>query len=80
MANLALNDKAALIEGVKEFLRFVWFSLIGLVIAYLQSKFVNDNNFMVALIATGIIKSLDTYVHKNDGIAANGLAPSILQR
>lgn len=72
-------NKLALAEGIKAFLRFIWFGLIGLIITYLQSKFVHDPNLIVALVATGIVNALDRYVHKNPDIAINGLAPPPLQ-
>lgn len=78
---LSLQSKTALKETIKEFLRYVWFGLVGLVVAYLQAKLLNTKDVTSVTIIVGfVVKFLDSYIHKNEAIPIHGLAPNFLQR
>lgn len=85
----------ALIETLKSIGRGLWFGILGLVVVALTalatSGAVSDINVVVAgvsinlsfviLAVVGFIaKTIDTYIHKNDNINSNGLAPGFLQK
>lgn len=85
----------ALIETLKSIGRGLWFGILGLVVVALTalatSGAVSDINVVVAgvsinlsfviLAVVGFIaKTIDTYIHKNDNIKSNGIAPSFLQK
>lgn len=88
-------QKKALIETAKSIGRGLWFGILGLIVvaltAFATSGAITDvvikvgdlsiNLAYVILAIIGFIaKSIDTYVHKNENIASNGLAPSFLQK
>jgi hypothetical protein len=88
-------ERKALIETLKSVGRGLWFGILGLVVVALTalatSGSISDvqinvgsltiNLAYVILAAVGFIaKTIDTYVHKNDKIAINGLAPTFLQK
>lgn len=85
----------ALIETLKSIGRGLWFGILGLVVVALTalatSGAVSDITVVVAgvsinlsfviLAVVGFIaKTIDTYIHKNDNIKSNGIAPSFLQK
>lgn len=87
--------RKALIETVKSVGRGLWFGILGLIVVALTalatSGDVSNVNVTVAgltvnlsvviVAAVGFIaKSIDTYVHKNDNLNSNGIAPSFLQK
>lgn len=82
-------NRKALIEVGKSFLRFLWFGVLGLVVAFLTSlttsaDLINSTwtvfNVTVPIgvyIVAGIgfaVKALDRYIHKNPKIELQGLA------
>lgn len=71
----------AIREVVKAFLRYLWFGLIGLVVAYLQAQLTTGHPSEKTIFIVGLIVTLlDRYVHTNKKIDANGLAPGFLQK
>lgn len=87
--------RKALIETVKSIARGLWFGILGLVAVALtalaSSGSITDisivvggmtiNLAVVLVAAIGFIaKSIDTYIHKNESIDSNGIAPSFLQK
>jgi hypothetical protein len=95
LMNIDEEHKHALIETLKSTGRALYFGILGLIVVALTalatSGSITDVNITyhgltinlayVILAAIGFIaKALDTYVHKNDSIDSNGIAPSFLQR
>lgn len=81
--NISSATKKAIIETVKEFLRFMWFGAIALVVTYLQAQISDPDagiNEMLVLVIGLVIRLLDKYVHENRSIKVNGLAPAVLQK
>ena len=87
--------KIALIETLKSIGRGLWFGVLGLIAVALTalstSGAVSDVTIVVAgvsinlsfviLAVVGFVaKTIDTYIHKNDKIQSNGIAPSFLQK
>lgn len=87
--------RKALIETLKSVGRGLWFGILGLVVVALTALASSGdisnvtvtvagltvNLSVVILAVVGFLaKTIDTYVHKNDKIAANGIAPAFLQR
>lgn len=87
--------RKALVETLKSIGRGLWFGVLGLVVVALtalaSSGDISNVNVTVAgltvnlsviiLAVVGFLaKSIDTYVHKNDHINSNGIAPAFLQR
>ena len=88
-------DKKAILETVKSVARGFYFGVLGLVVVALTALASSGaitnvtidvaglevNLAYVILAVIGFIaKGIDTYVHKNDNINANGIAPSFLQK
>lgn len=83
-------NKKAILEVAKSFARFVYFGVLGLVVVFLTSlaaggslnnvvitvggQHINAGFLVVAAVA-GVAKAIDRYVHANDNISANGIAP-----
>ena len=89
------GDKSAAIETLKSIGRGLWFGILGLVAVALaavaSSGAISDITVVVAgvsinlsfviLAVVGFVaKTIDTYIHKNDNIDRNGIAPSFLQK
>lgn len=87
--------KHALVETLKSLGRGLWFGILGLVVVALTalatSGAVSDITVVVAGVSVNlsfvilavvgfIAKTIDTYIHKNDNIKSNGIAPSFLQK
>lgn len=87
--------KTALIETLKSIGRGLWFGVLGLVAVALTalatSGAVSDVTVVVAgvsinlsfviLAVVGFVaKTIDTYIHKNDNLDSNGIAPRFLQK
>lgn len=87
--------KHALIETIKSIARGLYFAILGLIAAALTafatSGAVKDVSielagisinlsFIVVAVVGFLVKAIDTYVHKNDYIESNGIAPSFLQK
>lgn len=87
--------RKALIETLKSIGRGLWFGVLGLIAVALTalatSGAVSDVTVVVAgvsinlsfviLAVVGFVaKTIDTYIHKNDNIQSNGIAPSFLQK
>jgi hypothetical protein len=88
-------NKKALIELAKSFGRFIWFGLLGLIVAFLTAlaagstftdmtvvvlgQTINIGFIIVAGIAF-ISKGIDKYIHENDNIKLEGIAPKFLQK
>jgi drug/metabolite transporter (DMT)-like permease len=87
--------KNALIETLKSVGRGLWFGVLGLIAVALTalatSGAVSDITVVVAgvsinlsfviLAVVGFVaKTIDTYIHKNDNLDSNGIAPSFLQK
>ena len=88
-------DVKARIETLKSIARGVWFGLLGLVAAglaavvssgavadvYVHVAGLTLNLTVVIVAAVGfLLKVIDTYLHKNDNVSVNGIAPSFLQK
>lgn len=89
------TKRKALIETLKSLGRGVWFGLLGLIVVALtalaSSGAITDVTIVVGglsinlayvILATvgAVAKLIDTYVHKNDNLNSNGIAPSFLQK
>lgn len=87
--------RTALIETVKSIARGLWFAILGLIVtaltAFATSGAVTEATitvggmsiniaFVIVAIIGFIAKAIDTYIHKNENIASNGIAPSFLQK
>jgi len=87
--------KNALIETLKSIGRGLWFGILGLVVvaltAFATSGAVTDVTVVVAGVSINlsfviiavvgfVAKTIDTYIHKNDNINSNGIAPGFLQK
>lgn len=88
-------DKKAIIELLKSTGRYVWFGLLGVVVAALTALIASPEvvsatvtvagmelsvGFIIIAVVGSIIKAVDLYIHKNKNIDANGIAPAILQK
>lgn len=88
-------NKKALLELLKSTGRFVWFGLLGVVVAALTALLTAPDvvqatitvgeysvsiGFIIVAVIGFIIKALDTYIHKNKDLNSNGLAPEFLQK
>lgn len=87
--------KKAIIETLKSIGRGLWFGILGLVVVALTAlassgsisditidisgMTINLAYILVAIIGF-IAKAIDTYIHKNENINSNGIAPSFLQK
>lgn len=86
--------RKALIETLKSIGRGLWFGVLGLIVVALTALATSGNiadmgvtvggftvNYSVVILAVVgyLAKIIDTYVHKNDAIKANGIAPPFLQ-
>lgn len=86
--------RKALIETLKSIGRGLWFGLLGLIVvaltAIVTSGQITDMGVSVAgftlnlsviilAVVAYVIKMLDTYIHNNQNINSNGLAPNFLQ-
>ena len=87
--------RKALIETLKSIGRGLWFGILGLIVVALtalaSSGAVADVTVVVggltvnlAVVIVAVVgflaKTIDTYIHKNDNINSNGLAPTFLQK
>lgn len=94
MQNEAAKAKAAL-ETVKSIARGLWFGILGLIAVALAalatSGAITNVNihvgtltinaaYVIVAVVGFLAKTIDTYVHKNQNIAANGIAPAFLQK
>jgi len=85
----------ALIETLKSIGRGLWFGVLGLVVVALTALASSGDISNVSITIAGltvnlsvvilavvgfVAKSIDTYIHKNDNIDSNGIAPSFLQK
>jgi hypothetical protein len=88
-------DKKALVELLKSTGRYIWFGLLGVVVAALTAllaapevveatvtvgDFKVSVGFIIVAVIGSIIKAVDTYIHNNKKIESNGLAPEFLQK
>jgi hypothetical protein len=84
-----MNQKA-LLELAKSFGRFIYFGVLGLVVVFLTSLVSGGslNNvvvtiggqhlnagFVIVSVVAAVAKAIDRYVHANDNVKANGIAP-----
>lgn len=87
--------RKALLETLKSIGRGLWFGLLGLIVVALTALATSGNiadmgitvggftvNYSVIILAVVgyLAKLIDTYVHNNENVNANGLAPSFLQK
>lgn len=87
--------RTALIETLKSIGRGLWFGVLGLIAVALTalatSGAVSDItvvvagvsinlSFVVLAVVGFVAKTIDTYIHKNDNLDSNGIAPSFLQK
>lgn len=83
-------NKQALVEVAKSFGRFIYFGVLGLIVVFLTSLVAGGSlnnvaidlggqHFNVGFIIVALVaaagKAIDRYVHANDKISANGIAP-----
>lgn len=92
---VAKMNREAFIELAKSFGRFIWFGVLGLIVAFLTSlaagsaftgmtvevlgQVINVGFIIVASIAF-IAKAIDKYIHENENIKSEGIAPNFLQK
>lgn len=89
------TQKKALVETLKSIGRGLWFGVLGLIAVALtalaSSGAISDINIVVAGVSVNLsfvilavvgflAKTIDTYIHKNENINSNGIAPSFLQK
>ena len=87
--------QTALKETLKSIGRGLWFGVLGLVAVALTalatSGAVSDITVIVAGVSVNlsfvilavvgfVAKTIDTYIHKNDNLDSNGIAPGFLQK
>lgn len=87
--------RKALLETLRSVGRGLWFGILGLIVVALtalaSSGAITDvsvnvggltiNLAYVILAVVGFVaKAIDTYVHKNENLPSNGIAPSFLQK
>jgi drug/metabolite transporter (DMT)-like permease len=87
--------RTAIIETLKSIGRGLWFAILGLIVVALtalasSSEISNISitiagltvNLSVVIVAVVgfIAKTIDTYIHKNENIDINGIAPGFLQK
>lgn len=87
-------QRKALTETLKSVGRGLWFGVLGLIVVALTAVATSGNisnmgvtvagftlNLSVIILAVVgyVAKIIDTYVHKNEHIASNGIAPPFLQ-
>lgn len=87
-------DTKALKETVLTFLRGMYFTVLGAVVTFLVSLTadqsllatkltIGDLSLPVGVVIVGAIASIakliDRYIHKNENINSNGIAPEFLQ-
>lgn len=87
--------RKALLETVKSIGRGLWFGILGLIVVALSALatsgqisdvtvtvggFTINLAVLILAVVAAAAKALDTYVHKNTNIAANGIAPTFLQK
>jgi hypothetical protein len=92
---MSSQNTKAIIETLKSFARAVWFSFLGLAVVILTNLAATgalDNlkvvvagqtvSLSILLAATlgFVAKGIDSYVHKNENINSNGIAPGFLQK
>lgn len=88
-------NKKAILELLKSSARFIWFGLLGLVVVALTALVGSpelvqatvsigglDVSVGVVLIAVigSVAKAIDRYIHTNQDIKSNGIAPTFLQK
>lgn len=64
-------DQKAIVEASKDILRLIVFAIPGIIIGYVTDLPATQTTAIVLL----ILRSVDSYIHNNDGIKANGLTP-----
>lgn len=89
------TDKKAFRETLKSCARAAWFAFLGLLVAVFATLVTSgsiDNKFIVVggmtvnlsvviLAVIGFLaKAIDQFIHKNENIAAKGIAPPFLQQ
>lgn len=87
--------RKALLETLKSVGRGLWFGVLGLIVVALTALASSGNiadmgvtvggftvNYSVIVLAvvSALAKLIDTYIHNNQNITANGIAPSFLQK
>ena len=64
-------NKKAILEAAKELGRVLLFAAVGRAISYF-SNLPENTTTMVALL---VLRGLDKYLHENDNVRLNGIAP-----
>ncbi len=64
-------NKKAILEAAKELGRVLLFAAVGWAISYF-SNLPENTTTMVALL---VLRGLDKYLHENDNVRLNGIAP-----
>lgn len=87
-------NKTAIVELIKSISRFIWFAFLGLLASAMTmaitsgaisnivlnlNGFTIDLSSIIVLVVGFAIKAVDKYIHENDNIKSNGLAPEFLQ-
>lgn len=85
----------ALKETLKSIGRGLWFGILGLLAVALTALATSGSISDITVIVAGVsvnlsfvilavvgfaAKTLDTYIHKNDNLESNGIAPRFLQK
>lgn len=88
-------DKKAWIELAKSFGRFIWFGVLGLIVCFLTtlaagSMFTSmtveilgqvfNVGFLIVAAIAFVAKAIDKYIHENENIESEGIAPAFLQK
>lgn len=89
------QKRIAIIETLKSIGRGLWFGILGLIVVALTTLAssgsvadittvvagVSINLSVIILAVVGFLaKTIDTYIHKNDNMKSNGIAPKFLQK
>jgi drug/metabolite transporter (DMT)-like permease len=87
--------RKAIIETLKSIGRGLWFGILGLIVVALTALASSGEISSVTITVAGLTvnlsvvivavvgflaKTIDTYIHKNENIDINGIAPGFLQK
>lgn len=69
-------NKEAIIQAIKEVGRLAFFAALGAIVLWLSTLVSNyDPTSLQVVILTAVGRFLDKYIHENEDIKANGIAP-----
>lgn len=62
-------------EAFKDIARLAIFAAIGAVVSVVLGNIANFPQTTTTVIITFVLRAIDSYIHNNDGMKANGLTP-----